>query len=441
VAVAPRTSAAALKAAALSAVLLLAGCERPPAVAAAAAPSAPVAAVPGPAETLAALDGAIAAARADSARFPQSWTALEQLSALYLQRQQLSGDYAEFDAARAALEAARQRAGQDGVVCATQARLEFALHRLAAAAAALDLCRQRFGLSADTVAELAGIEAEIALYQGRYEEALAGLRAALEFEETIPALARLSRYHARTGRRVEALALLDRAERRYFGDAGQLRAWLQLQRAIIELESGRWEDARAYLRAADRLFPGWWLVQEHLAEVEALLGDSESARARYRAVVETTGLPEYLDAWAALEQAGGQPAAAAALRARAAAAFETRLARWPEAAAGHALDHFLQPGSDPKRALALAEANVRARPYAESQIQLARAQLLAGQPRAAQRVLDAVARTPWRSAEQYWLAAHSLAALGEKRRAAEARRQALLLNPRAAEQYAVPSGT
>lgn len=247
--------------------------------------------------------------------------------------------------------------------------------------------------------------------------------------------ARLSRYQAKTGHRVEALALLDRAERSYFGDSQQLRAWLQLQRAVIELETGRWENARAYLLAAERQLSGWWLVEEHLAEVQALLGETEAARELYRGIVERTGLPEYLDAWAALERRAGNEAQAAALRAQAAALFEERLARFPEAAAGHALDHFLQPGSDPLRAVALAQANARSRSYGDAQVQLAQAYLQAGRRREARAVIGAALKSPWNTAELHWTAARVYAAGGETAVAAEQRRLALALNPRAELQY------
>jgi len=123
------------------------------------------------------------------------------------------------------------------------------------------------------------------------------------------------------------------------------------------------------------------------------------------------------------------------LRAKAAGLFEERLARWPEAAAGHALGHFLKSGSDPRRAVALAEANARSRPYGDAQVQLAQAYLLAGRRREARAVVDAALQSPWDTAELHWTAAQVYAAVGEGAAAAVQRRLALELNPRAERQY------
>ena len=385
---------------------------------------------------LAALDAQLAAARAESGRYPDSWGALERIAGLHLERAQLSGHYGDYASTERALEQAEKLAGNAAAVCATAARVAFALHRLAQARTALDDCEKRFGLPAETQLELRGLVADIEFYSGRYEPALATLRAALQEQETIPGLTRLSRYHSKTGNTVEALALLDRAERLYFGDSAQLRAWLKLQRAIIYLETGRWEDALAHLLAAERELRGWWLIDEHIAEVKALLGDTEAARAIYRAVVERGGQPEYLDALAQLERERGDEPAAAALIAHAEAIYRERLARWPEAAAGHALDHFLQFGN-PAEALALAQANVRNRPYGETRIQLARACLKAARLQEALRLIQQVLRTPWNTAELHITAAGIHAAAGEHASAQAERRLALQMNPRAEQQYSL----
>jgi len=439
-------TAAATAAAFLCLLALLPGCKpaataaRPAAAAPphAAAAGAAVPDAPAPAryaDELAALEATIGEAHNEVQRYPNSWAPREQLALLHLRRARLSGDYENYSAARALIDEAQGLAGNPTAVCASRAQLEFAVHRLAQAAAAVALCEQRFGLSADAQQDLSGMAAEIALYRGRYDEALRRLRSDLAAVETIAGLARLSRYQAKTGHRVEALALLDRAERSYFGDSQQLRAWLQLQRAVIELDTGRWENARAYLLAAERQLSGWWLIEEHLAEVQALLDETEAARGLYRGIVQRTGLPEYLDAWATLEFGAGNQAQAGVLRAKAAGLFEERLARWPEAAAGHALGHFLKSGSDPRRAVALAEANARSRPYGDAQVQLAQAYLLAGRRREARAVVDAALQSPWDTAELHWTAAQVYAAVGEGAAAAVQRRLALELNPRAERQY------
>lgn len=411
---------------------VLSGCGRTPD-----AHAAPVAKTASPppsyAQLLADLEARIAAAQADSQQMPQSWGLRERLSALYLEHAQLSGRYEDFDLARKELDQAEAQAGSPEAVCLTRARLEFSLHRLVEARAAVARCEQRFGLTVEQWQELQGLSAEIALYQGRYSDALAAMRADLASGETLAGLTRLSRFHAKTGQRVEALALLDRAEASYHGDSAQFRSWLQLQRAIVELETGRWENSLAWLHAARRELRGWWLVDEHFAEVQTLLGETAEARALYRDIVQRTGLPEYLSAAAALEETTGNASAAREMDARASELFRERLRRWPEAAAGHALDHFLRLGDD--GVVAMAELNGRARPYGDAQVQLAQAYLQVGRVQDARRVITSALKTPWSTGELHWTAARVLASAGEARDAERHRLRALELNPRAEKQY------
>ena len=425
-----RTTAATLAVAALACAL--SGCGRTPDAQAAPVAKAAVA-PPSYAQLLAELEARIAAAQAEAEQSPQSWGLRERLSALHLEHAQLSGRYEDFDLARKELDQAEAQAGHPGAICLTRARLEFSLHRLEEAAAAVARCKQRFGLTPEQAQELQGLSAEIALYQGRYADALAAIRADLAAGETLSGLTRLSRYHAKTGQRVEALALLDRAEASYHGDSAQFRAWLQLQRAIVELETGRWENSLAWLHAARRELSGWWLVDEHFAEVQALLGETAEARALYRDIVQRTGLPEYLSAAAALEEAAGNVSGAREMEARASELFRERFRRWPEAAAGHALDHFLGLGDD--GLVAMAEVNGRARPYGDAQVQLAQAYLQAGRVRDARRVITSALKTPWDTGELHWTAAQVLASAGETKEAERHRQRALQLNPRAEKQY------
>ena len=57
---------------------------------------------------------------------------------------------------------------------------------------------------------------------------------------------------------------------------------------------------------------------------------------------------------------------------RARLGHEERLRTHPEAAAGHALEHFLESGADPEFAVRLAEKNRDLRPGAEAHLLLAR---------------------------------------------------------------------
>src|SRR5262249_31405270 len=135
-------------------------------------------------------------------------------------------------------------------------------------------------------------------------------------------------------------------------EQAQTRAYLSLLRGLVALERGRWDEALARYAEGDREFPGWWLLREHEAEIHALQGKKDEAIAAYRQLVDETSDPEYMDALARLVPA---PEAGTWV-ARARTVHDARLARFPEAAYGHALEHYLL-FEDPARAVELAEKN------------------------------------------------------------------------------------
>lgn len=149
-------------------------------------------------------------------------------------------------------------------------------------------------------------------------------------------------------------------------------AWLHTQMGIAYLRHGRIEDARRFFAAAVERLPGYYLAEEHLAECDALLGDTEAARRRYQQVIETTGNPEFLAALSGLERDAGNTALAQSLVEQAKAGYATLLRERPAAYAQHAAEFFIEIG-DPQRAFALAKENAALRSDVGSQILLATA--------------------------------------------------------------------
>ncbi len=375
---------------------------------------------PGPARPAAqatpyddAVDAATHAVRAAEARAqadPAAWIPREALALALLDRAQLTGSYDDYGAADRALQQAVATAGAPGP-CFAAARVHLALHRFPLAATAAAACGTQLGATPGERAELLGITADVAFFSGRYAEALRGYRAALELDESIAGLARLSRYHARTGAPVEAAALLDRAERRYHGASAQPLAWLALQRGLLALDAGRWDEALAHYLRAERLMPGWWLAQEHVAEVHALRGERDVALQRYEDLARRTGHPEFMDAISRILLEQHQPAAAAEWIGRARAIYRERLKVLPEAAAGHAIEHFL--AFEPLNAdelLAIAQRDVAARPGAEARMHLAQAYLRLGRNAEAATALAPVLDSPWQTAKLQALTAQVSAA-------------------------------
>ncbi len=137
-------------------------------------------------------------------------------------------------------------------------------------------------------------------------------------------------------------------------------AWLHTQMGIAYLRFGEIENARRFFAAAVDRLPGYTLAEEHLAECETLLGDYDTARARYERVIATSDNPEYIAALSDLERRAGNPERAAALAAEAEAGYDALLKTAPAAYSQHAAEFYVERGK-PERAYALAKANAEVR--------------------------------------------------------------------------------
>ncbi|MES2684354.1 MAG: hypothetical protein V4650_12620 [Pseudomonadota bacterium] len=412
---------------------LAAACQQAPAPATAPPVQATAPPAASYADELRAAEQAVREVQARIARGPVVWPQWANLAEAQRAVAQLTGDYRHYLEAEQSLAQAFALAGQGGPYLA-RAQFNFSVHRLTLVEP--DLARASAESDPDVTAILA-LRADLAFYRGDYDAALSGYRQVLQRREDLPSLVRLALWHARTGHVSEALALLDRSDAIYHGDSQHPRAFLALQRGLIELDRGRWERALAHYQHALRLLPGWWLAAEHIAEIHALQGEHDAALREYAEVIEQTNSPEFMDAMAGLLRARGDETAARGWITRARKLYEERLATLPEATYGHGLSHFLQFGT-PAEALALARKNHALRPYGEAQIQLADALLRSGAVRETETLVRSALSSGWRTAELHATAARAFAAAGQAEDSARQVALAKALNPRAAQQYGLP---
>lgn len=363
--------------------------------------------------------------RLDSALAPLT------LEGLYLERARLTGNYDDYGRAGDLLTRLEGQFGASDSLCMARAKLHFTLHRLAASKKVLDACPRLAARGEDL-----GLRADIAFYSGRYKDAGIIYRALVNQVGNPQAYIQLALYDAKTGAPGEASAMIEAAEARYHGASALQESWFALQRGLIELDRGRYDEARSMYALADERLPGYWLNQEHMAEATRFKGDTTSMKQIYEDVVKKTGAPEYLDALAILEAEAGNTQAARQLLARAEAIYTEREKRFPEAIAGHALEHYLKAAPQPAKALALAEANFKNRPYGDAAIALAKAQLLNARPREAARLLEQQLTQGWDTAETWWVLSLAAKAAGDPARANTAALEANRRNPHSATQYA-----
>ena len=360
-----------------------------------------------------------------------------QVVSLYQERARLTGSYDDYAKAEALLATLPAGPKPSASLCLAQARLHYTLHRLKQASAALDACP-----TTAEPTEVAALRADIALYSGRYREAEAVHRALVNDVGIPPNFVRLGLTKKWLGSPGEAAALLEAAEKRYHAGAPTMLAWLKLQRGLVALDRGRFDEALAMYRLAADALDGWWLIDEHIAEVLLLSGKTAEAKLLYESIVAHTGNPEFMDALAAIEHQGGNDGNAKKLLQKARAIYEQRLIAFPEAAAGHALDHFVQDETDAKLALALAQKNFATRPYGEAAIALAKAWMLAAKPDRAVPLIEAQLASGWDTPQAYWILGQARQKLGQQQRADQAKAEALRRNPHSEKMYAyAPSMT
>lgn len=337
----------------------------------------------------------------------------------------LTGSYEDFARAETLLDAAFSF--EDSVPPhLMRAHFNYTLHRLDAAEADLENAEALPLGGAAMKNACALMRANLELQRGRFDEAGVAYEAHERQEATPAVLASLAFHRWRTGRFDDAEALYRRALAMYGRDDAEPRAWTHLQLGLMDLERSRFEDALAHYREADAILPGYWLVEEHIAEVLAELGRTDEAEAMYRDIIARTDNPEFMDALAGLLQDAGRDGEAHALIAQAAERYQARMERFPEATYGHALEHFVEHG-EPARAVEIAEANFALRPNAEAQVGLARAYLVAGRTEDATAVVDRSLASSVRMVELHEVAADVMLAAGDASGAAEQRQFADLL--------------
>ena len=356
------------------------------------------------------------------------WLRAETLAAGLLARFDLAADYADLARAQQILADAQALAPEGSGPSLRRASAAMKAHDLALAERQLAVFMgQAVPPSRSDRAEVMAMRGDIAFYRG--DQALADqlYRRAREsdpaadqsWRQAVLALSRAEYDHA-----IMSFAQMAGPRATPF-----TRARLALRIGAAESARGNWGRALAFYRAADGLFPGYWLTKAHLAEAHALNGDMARALPLMTEAAELSDAPEAMDALAMMYRSRGERAQSRAWAQRAGAIWQQRMQQAPDAAAAHAAEHELVFGS-PERARVLARRNLDARPYGEARLLYANTLMAVGEIEAARAELAAAERGGWRSATLYAAMANAAAMAGDAEAAAKAREQALAINPR-----------
>ena len=196
---------------------------------------------------------------------------------------------------------------------------------------------------------------------GRYDEALAIREEAANRRPCFENAAALVGLHADRGEIDAAERMHAESRRRYRGVSPFPLALLDFQLGLMWMNEGRLDDARISFDAARRRVPAYAPAQGHLAEVEAEVGEIESAVARLSSLAVSSDDPDYAAQLARILGDAGRGQESRHWRRVAAARYDELVASHPEAFADHAAEFWLAAGANPEKALLLARMNVEVR--------------------------------------------------------------------------------
>jgi tetratricopeptide (TPR) repeat protein len=280
-----------------------------------------------------------------------------ELVELIALRGHVLGRVADAELAAAMADALVGQAPSDARSFMARARTSGVFHRFASAMTDLDTAAALGGDRNDLDAERAAIDQAL----GRYDEALAIRRLAVDSHADFSALAGLAGVYGERGEIDEAERWFTEATRRYRGTSPFPPAMLELQRGKLWMEHDDLRRARDWCDAAVRRLDAYVPAQGHLAEIDAALGETAAAIARLRPLALASDDPDYATQLARILGDAGQIEEAQTWRDKAQARYEELLARHQDAFADHAAEFWLTIGGDPERALRLARQNLALR--------------------------------------------------------------------------------
>ena len=279
------------------------------------------------------------------------------------------GRIADYDRADEIAEQLVLDAPMDPRALLARARTDAGFHRFNDALSDLDRAEE-LGLDAETAnSERAAIFQAL----GRYDESLALREEAVKRRASFENLAALVGLHADRGKIEAAERQYEQSRCRYRGVSPFPLALLDFQLGLMWMNDGRLDDARRSFEAAWRRVPAYAQAQGHLAEVEAELGEIDSAISRLHSLAESSDDPDYAGQLARILGDFGHESESPIWRRRAAARYDELIASHPEAFADHAAEFWLAAGADPDKAFRFAKMNVEVRNTPHARRLLARA--------------------------------------------------------------------
>jgi tetratricopeptide (TPR) repeat protein len=206
-------------------------------------------------------------------------------------RASLTGNFAEFEVAETAINNAIQQFGPWADLCLLKANLDFKFHRLANAKHDLAMVP---GLA--NCFQGKALKADLDLQEGRYKDARKGYEGVIQDNRTWDNLVRLAYLEAKMGDVDGAEQLYSEAEDEITAKEMRSYAWVELQRGLLDLTHGCYEGAWSHYKRANEAYSGYWLTDEHIAELLGAQGKFDEAVVLYEEVIARVPRPEFQQA-------------------------------------------------------------------------------------------------------------------------------------------------
>ena len=353
--------------------------------------------------TLAKLDNSVQAQVQWVEKHPMSWQHWERLANTYLERAKLTGHFKHFAQADAAMQEAANMTTSPLNIALSRASLNYTLNRLEEVETDLQQAEIILFINAPAQQRIDALNADVALQQGRYHDALLAFEKLDAQAPSTETAFRLATYYWQLGEDSVFEQWMKTASSRVPNNDTRMRAWLSLQLGIAELSRGRYDNALDHYNDALELFAGYWLIEEHIARIDVIQGRLLLAENKYRDLIRRTDSPKFRIELAQILQlmaVDGLSEEAMRLTQTAKDQLNEMVDLIPEFMAGHAMEVLLHV-QEPEKALALAKHNQHLRPNGEASVLLAQAYTLAGEMDKAQKLLNNVLASPYRSPHLY----------------------------------------
>jgi tetratricopeptide (TPR) repeat protein len=337
----------------------------------------------------------------------------------------LTGDLAALEEVEPLIDAGIALVPHPGDLWLLKARLAFHLHRLADVARILDtVAPARQSREGQTLL------ADLDLQHGRLTEAAARYAAVIAKDRPWTALAGLAYLKLKLGDAAQADRLYAEAEDELTAKEMRSFAWLELQRGALDLAHGRHAEAQSHYARAARAYSGWWLVDEHRAELLAAQGELAEAAALYATIAAMAARPELHQALGQLHAMMERPGRARSHFVQARAGYLASVRRGGVHYLHHLADFYAEAMTDGAKAVAWARRDLALRENFSTQAALAWALLRDGQAAEAAMWMERALASGVRDAHLFAQAAAVFQAAGDAAKAAQMRDLARSINPR-----------